>query len=590
MGKLKRNLKESAAFSLQNIRTTTRNFLENQKGLSAVVVGVGLVPIMIGVGMAFDTTKAHLLRSELSAAVDAAALAGGRVFFDDTRDQDVVDYFEANFPPGYLDSTVTGPNIAANQLTGSLEVSAAATMPTTFMRLVGIDTVTVSASGTSTRRSVPMDVVLAIDISGSMTWNVPGESTSRIDAAKAAAKKLVDILYGNPPSTLVRVGVVPWAAKVNVTDLDTVYGEEPDGTPLPFPSLGSNGGSNMAWEAFGTTNSYVNPYDDDDYTYSYDVDDHGWAPDDAYAEDGPRPSGAPSSAHERFVLNSDSQFSNYYYQNPITKLYYAHNSAVPLLAPPPPDWTGCVYARYAFTGEMAQWNDTTPSGLNRSADLSNAADHLDGPVEDYGPGFKDWVGWMPMGKEGDPKSGGVCDLAVAMRQTHECTPCPVSGIKRLESNKDQVNAAIDKVDALSGSYTNIPQGLAWAWRVLSPGAPFEESAVGPLGSDPNRRTRAIILLSDGENTVRAGDAFNRSRSSQTRRDNRLRDVADNVKDDDVLIYAIQFAENSDSQIQLMKDVASEPGEPFYFYAPSSDELERVFQAVATNLAELRLSK
>ncbi|MGD8325922.1 MAG: VWA domain-containing protein [Sphingomonadales bacterium] len=590
MANYKRFLKGFAAFEPKYSKYSMREFLSDQRGLSAVMVGMGLIPIMLSIGMAFDVTKSHLLKSELGAAVDAAALAGGRVFFSDHRDQDVVNYFEANFPPGYLDSTVTGPVIAANETAGSLQVSATATMPTTFMRLVGVDTVTVSASGTSTRRSVPIDVVLAIDISGSMLSDVPGESISRINAAKKAAKKLVDIIYGDPPSTLVRVGVVPWAGKVNVTNQGTTYGEDAGGSPLTFPSLSSYGGDGMAWKAVGLSSAAGNPYDQDSYTYSYDLAADYWAPSDSYNDEGPTPSGAPSTAHERFVLNSDSHRSSYYYQNPLTKLYYAHNSDVPLLAPPPPGWSGCVYARYSFNGHMAQYNDSTPSGLNSSSDLNSAADHIDGPIENYGPSYKDWIGWMPMGSEGDPQYGGYCDLSIAMRHGHECTPCPVSGITKLENGKANVIDAIDNVNALSGSYTNIPQGLAWAWRVISPGVPFTESATNPLGATASNRTRAIVLLSDGTNTTRAGDAYNRSLSYTSMREDRLREVAENVKNDDVLIYTIQFAVNSSSQEQLMKDVATEPGEPFYFYAPSSDELDRIFQAVATNLAELRLSK
>lgn len=590
MANFKRFLKDCAAFGPEYTKAKACEFLKDQKGLSAVMVGMGLIPILLSVGMAYDVTKSHLLKTELGAAVDAAALAGGRVFFSDHRDQDVVNYFKANFPTNYLDSTVVGPNIAADEVAGSLQVSATATMPTTFMRLVGVDTVTVYASGTSTRRSVPMDIVLAIDISGSMLSSVPGESVSRINAAKTAAKKLVDIVYGDPPSNLVRVGVVPWAGKVNVTNQGTTYGEDAGGNALTFPSLSSYGGDGMAWKAVGLPSTAGNPYDEDNYTYSYDLAADSWAPSDSHNEDGPRPDGAPSTAHERFVLNSDSQRSSYYYQNPLTKLYYAHNSDVPLLAPPPPGWSGCVYARYSFNGHMAQWNDSSPSGLNSSSDLNSAADHLDGPIENYGPSYKDWIGWMPMGSEGDPQPGGYCDLSIAMRHNHECTPCPVSGITKLETNKTNVVAAIDSVNALSGSYTNIPQGLAWAWRVISPGVPFTESATNPLGTTAGNRTRAIILLSDGSNTTRAGDAYNRSMSYVSLREDRLREVAENVKDDDILVYTIQFAVNSSSQEQLMKDVATEPGEPFYFYAPSSDELERVFQAVATNLAELRLSK
>lgn len=579
-------------------------FLNDQSGLSAVMVGLSLIPILLGIGMAFDTTRAHYLRSELSSAVDAAALAGGRVFFAETRDQDIQNYFTINFPDGLLDSTVDSLDIVENQASGSVTVSATATMPTVFMRLVGVDEITVSASGTATRRSVPLDVVLAVDVSCSM-WlpidNTDGcpnseDSNSRLDAAKTAAQQLTNILYGTPPSPFVRVAVVPWAGKVNVTDDGTVYGFDSDGNPLPFPSdpATDNGNDNTAWQAVATSGYYPNPYRQEKYTFSYHEDKSRGRPTPLKIASDTRPYSSGSDWQDiwqRFILNEKSDASPGYYQDTVAKIFYAHNSPVPLFSPPNPGWTGCVYSRYAYNGDPAKYradgsyDDSDDEDNDRAR--QNAADIYDTPIENVGPDNLDWIAWMPMGYEGDPRSGGECDASHIVSSSNECTPCPSVGITRLTTSQPAVNTAINRLAAGRVNYTNIPEGLAWAWRVLSPEAPYTESSQVISGSDPNRRQKAIVLLTDGRNTRSPGDAYN---ASVYNRDNRLELIAGKIKDEDIFIYVIQFA-NDDSNLRtLLKGVASEPNEPFYFNAPTADELNQVFRTVATNLAELRLSQ
>ncbi|MEQ8699889.1 MAG: VWA domain-containing protein, partial [Bauldia litoralis] len=70
-----------------------------------------------------------------------------------------------------------------------------------------------------TRQNSAMDVVLSIDMSGSMgSWN---GGKKKIDAARDAAKSLIDILYGDEETNEhLKVGLVPWNGNVNVF-LDT---------------------------------------------------------------------------------------------------------------------------------------------------------------------------------------------------------------------------------------------------------------------------------------------------------------------------------------------------------------------------------
>ncbi|MEM9289638.1 MAG: hypothetical protein AAGA36_14975, partial [Pseudomonadota bacterium] len=79
-------------------------------------------------------------------------------------------------------------------------------------------------------------------------------------------------------------------------------------------------------------------------------------------------------------------------------------------------------------------------------------------------------------------------------------------------------------------------------------------------------------------------------NEQYERNERLLEVAGKIKDEDILIYTVQFANGSGSLASLMKNTATKPDAPFYNYAPSSDDLKASFRAVANNLSTLRLAK
>lgn len=205
--------------------TATRrfmNFLRQESGAAIVLFALGAVPMVAFVGMGTDTARAYLVKSRMSSALDAAALAGGRKFFSPGRDADINMFFNANFPAGYMGATVSGPTIAVDEMDERLTLTASADIPTTLMRVLGFDHLTVTESTEITRQMQALDVVIAVDMSGSM-GSSSGSST-RIAAARDAATDLVDILYGNNGANdLLNIGLVPWNAKVNVTLDGTVF-------------------------------------------------------------------------------------------------------------------------------------------------------------------------------------------------------------------------------------------------------------------------------------------------------------------------------------------------------------------------------
>ncbi len=480
--------------TLRTVISTLRSTLFCTRGATALFLGFATIPLFGFVGLAVDASRGYMVKSRLSHALDAAGLAGGRVFFSDTRDADINMYFDVNFPPGYMDSTVTGPLIRAVNDDELLLLEARATIPTRFMHLFNIDTLTVSATAEVKRRTQIIEVVMAIDMSGSMTSSAGG-GQSRIQAARNAATEMINILYGdNATKDLLKIGLVPWNAKVNVRREGTSY--------------------NSSLTTSVSVPDFVNP------------------------------------------LTGTVQ----------SELYYANNSPVPLLSAPPSNWRGCVFNRYLNNGI--------------------ADDDADIHLYEHSSPTGDWQGWEPVGPEGEPVSGGTCSLSV---NGGECTSCLNRGITPLNNVKQTILDAVGDLTSPTGN-TNIPQGLGWAWRVLRPGAPFDEAEVAPQFP----RQQAIILLTDGENYGGNGDGykavFGTGSGAGSGMNPRLQALATNIKASGVQIYTIQFANNGTALQTQMQSVATEPESPFYQYAPDADALRDVFREVANNLSELRLSK
>jgi len=209
-------------FILRSIREFLGDIKTDTRGAVAVFVAGGIISMVGAVGLATDAARGYMVKARLSQALDSAALAGGREIFSPTRDADIKMFFDANFPPGYLGATITGPIIQVSPDNEKLTLTASAKLDTTFMKALGFSELNVSTATEVTRETTYLDVVIAIDMSGSMGSYTGGQS--RIAAARTAAKDLVNILFGNEETKeLLTIGVVPWNGKVNVTRNGTAF-------------------------------------------------------------------------------------------------------------------------------------------------------------------------------------------------------------------------------------------------------------------------------------------------------------------------------------------------------------------------------
>lgn len=142
--------------------------------LFTVLMALVVLPM---IGFAIDVSILYLARARMVAAVDAAALAGGRalnVGLDfasqkQSAESTAVAYFNANYPANFLNSsniTVTPDAEQSDNVTRTVHVQASADVSLYFFRLLGYSTAPVAASAQTSRRDV--NVMIVLDRSGSM--------------------------------------------------------------------------------------------------------------------------------------------------------------------------------------------------------------------------------------------------------------------------------------------------------------------------------------------------------------------------------------------------------------------------------------
>jgi Mg-chelatase subunit ChlD len=169
-------------------------------------------------------------------------------------------------------------------------------------------------------------------------------------------------------------------------------------------------------------------------------------------------------------------------------------------------------------------------------------------------------------------------------------------IVELTNNEKRMHDAINGMQA--GGYTHIPQGLAWGWRVLSPGEPFTQG----VEYDDETTQKALVLLSDGKNTFpdiytsygyqadgRLAGTWN---AGVQKLNERVTTICERVKETGIRLYMILLEENDLQTKQIFEDCASkdEEGKPLYYEVPTASQLDDAFEDIGKDLNTLRITR
>ena len=502
-------------------------FRRDERGAALLLATVFMLTLFSVVAVAIDFGQAMVLKQKLHNAADAAALAvGSRLDLTAAEANSLAHSFiRANYPDLAL-GTLTQFTVTPTDSGYSVRV--AASLPTTFLRVLGRETLQLAVTSEVTRDLRKLEVVLALDNTGSMATN------DRIGKLRTAATALVDILFDEADvSPHIKIGLVPFSGAVNL-------------------GLGALG--------------------------------RGWIDE----------TGASVLNREDVALTAA--------RPSLLQLYQSMNN-VP--------WGGCVRARLNGHDLL----DTPPSlAVPDTLFVPYFAPDEEGNAGTGSNSYLNGTGTNPALYAG--RSLTAQQIANGNGPGYNCAERPIQPLTDARQTIANAIAAMQP----RGS-TVIPEGLAWAWRVISPGLPYDQ---GSPYSDKTV-TKVVILLSDGRNQVERGAPYNSfysaygfatkghlgpTNGSQTRQVLNAKTAAlcNNIKadkdgdptTDDIVIYTIALEIDTgnaaiDAETKAMLEACATPaarcpGQQCFYDTPSSNELGQVFSRIAIGLAGLRVAR
>ncbi|ABC63743.1 VWA domain-containing protein [Erythrobacter litoralis] len=185
-----------------------------------------IIPLVGVVGGGVDASRMYLAKSRLQQACDAATLAArkelaGSSISNGTIPANIQDkadnFFDTNFPSGMYGTTNVGYTLSAGTAT-QMDGAATASVPTTLMKVFNVPQIDIAVNCSAELDLPNIDVVLVLDMSGSMNSNGTTGS-KRITALKNAVFSFYDVVMAaKPAGTRVRIGIVPYNGAVSVGD------------------------------------------------------------------------------------------------------------------------------------------------------------------------------------------------------------------------------------------------------------------------------------------------------------------------------------------------------------------------------------
>ena len=582
----------------------TSRFLGATSGNMVVFFGLLILPLVGVVGVSVDLARASSAKTRLGFALDATALAvmNAAAIGEDDLEELAEKFFAAN----YQDFPFGTPTLAPPVLTGeNVTLRATAQVETTLMRLFNRTSLQVSAETQVTRVVRGIDVALVLDNTGSMYWS------GKMGDMRDAALQLIEILYPESfPNGNIRTALVPFTTTVNVRDEDAFSWSWIDGSD-------ANGGQARAtWHGhnFVHVDSAGN-IDPDVKVNHLDLfrsdDDLEWRgcvemrPGAYRFSDDPPSGGQPDSLWVPFFWPDEPDCSS----------GACGSSSLPLVSSFPYE---SHYSNRSFVDDREFTRNSGTPKNNYGAFLDELNDHSADYADflsDYGVndvyddeyklrqlyvGRYDGDGYVGKYDE-DPEIDEEVSLSDRnMRGPNSNCPPPITP---LTDDKEDLEDGIEEMFALGGGGTNIPNGLAWGLRVLTPSEPFTEGK----DMDDDDYLKAIVLLTDGNNEIvstsnhndshytgvgylsdrRMGTAFDTKSKLQDELDRRMETLCSDVKAQGVRLYTITFQVGGDI-IDVMRDCATEP--KLFYDVQDGGKLPDVFKEIAVDLSNLRISK
>lgn len=200
----------------------------DRSGNTLAIIAAAIAPILAMVGGGIDMGRSYLSQSRLQQACDAGVLAarkrlGAQAAVTGEISPDVAEtgqrFFNINFRSG---SYGTEDRDFVMTLEEDFAISGVATVdvPTTIMQIFGFTVVPVRVECEAQIDFANTDVMMVLDVTGSMAEHNPGEAQSRLDAMKQTVANFhAQLAAASQAGSRIRYGFVPYSTNVRVGHL-----------------------------------------------------------------------------------------------------------------------------------------------------------------------------------------------------------------------------------------------------------------------------------------------------------------------------------------------------------------------------------
>jgi len=168
--------------------------------------------------------------------------------------------------------------------------------------------------------------------------------------------------------------------------------------------------------------------------------------------------------------------------------------------------------------------------------------------------------------------------------------CPEE-LTELSSDKTTLLNQLDSMSVRGDTY--IPAGLTWAYRLLTPEAPFTQT--GLFKGDLNKGTfKSIVLMSDGANSrsprYRNNSSIGKDHfgKDQDKADEYTAEACTEIKSKGIEIYTIAFEVTDDDTIDMLEECAT--SNDHAYVATDADKLKKTFKVIASEFKTVRLKR
>lgn len=519
-----------------------RKFRCSERGNVVMTFALATIPMIAFVGAAVDYSRGNSAKAAMQSAVDATALILSKEAEKLTTAQlntkaDAI--FKVQFHRPDVTNLVVTPTFL-NPGTGSykLTLTATATVPTSFTKVIGQDQINLNVSSDVVWGVKKLELALALDVTGSMNSN------NKLTELKKAAKSLLTTLKNAAKKDGdIKVSIVPFNIDVNAnpTNVNQTWirwdeWEAPPAGSTPGSNVGP--GSSCPWSSWSNGFScQVNPTNGSATT-----------------------STVPSSGTYAGYICPTKKGTTYYNG--------CYNSVATVTT------TETVICSGKNKCSCGKKSDCSCTGSG-SSKVCTQTTTTSGPPYKHdwiANAHSTWTGCMTDRDQDHDISNTTPSTSIAATQfvAHQYTSCPTT-LMPLSFDWTALN---DKIDALvAAGNTNVTIGLAWAFQTLTASTPFNAAVhTGDLD-------KVIILLTDGDNTQ------NRWTTIQADIDARTAKACAAVKAANIKLYTVRVINGNAS---LLQACATKPD--MYYNVQNASQLNAVFTTIAQSLANLRIAK